>query len=221
MKIYRISPETKAILFDIDSTLYTNAAYAYEQVDVQLRYFAEIKGLPYKEAKAEIDAYRQEYAKQHNGANTSFGNTLAVFGIPIEESIRWREKLINPADYLEYDSLLVKTMEELAQNYKIAAVTNNPLAPAKKTLETLGVINFFQDIVALDTCCVSKPHRLPYETAAKNLAVNVKDCLSVGDRYDIDLAIPLEIGMGGILVSGVKDVYNLPDILIKVKAELK
>jgi len=213
MKIYHISPETKAILFDIDSTLYTNATYAYEQVDVQLRYFAEIRRLSYKEAKAMIDAYRHEYAKQHGGAKTSFGNTLASFGIPIEESIRWREKLINPADYLEYDSLLVKAMEELSQNYKIAAVTNNPLLPAKKTLEVLGVISFFDEIVALDTCCVSKPHRLPYETAARKLSLSIEECLSVGDRYDIDLAVPLEMGMGGILVSGVKDVYRLPALL--------
>ena len=213
MKVYHIPAEMQAILFDIDSTLYTNAAYAYEQVDVQLRHFAEIRGLAYKEAKAKIDAYRQNWAKEHGGAKTSFGNTLAAFGIPIEESIRWREKLINPADYLEYDAKLVETMEELAQNYKIAAVTNNPLAPAKKTLETLGVISFFDEIVALDTCCVSKPHRLPYETAAKNLSVSIEKCLSVGDRYDIDLAVPLEMGMGGILVSGVIDVYELPEIL--------
>lgn len=213
MKVYHIPAEMQAILFDIDSTLYTNAAYAYEQVDVQLRHFAEIRGLAYKEAKAKIDAYRQNWAKEHGGAKTSFGNTLAAFGIPIEESIRWREKLINPADYLEYDAKLVETMEVLAKNYKIAAVTNNPLAPAKKTLETLGVISFFDEIVALDTCCVSKPHRLPYETAAKNLSVSIEKCLSVGDRYDIDLAVPLEMGMGGILVSGVKDVYELPGIL--------
>ena len=213
MKVYHIPAEMQAILFDIDSTLYTNAAYAYEQVDVQLRHFAEIRGLAYKEAKAKIDAYRQNWAKEHGGAKTSFGNTLAAFGIPIEESIRWREKLINPADYLEYDAKLVETMEVLAKNYKIAAVTNNPLAPAKKTLETLGVISFFDEIVALDTCCVSKPHRLPYETAAKNLSVSIEKCLSVGDRYDIDLAVPLEMGMGGILVSGVEDVYTLPEIL--------
>ena len=217
MKIYHIPSETKAILFDIDSTLYTNAAYAYEQVDVQLRHFAEIRGMAYKEAKAKVDAYRQEYAKQHGGAKTSFGNTLAAFGIPIEESIRWRKELINPADYLEYDGRLVKTMEELAKNYKIAAVTNNPLEPAKKTLEVLGVISFFDTIVALDTCCVSKPNRLPYETAAKNLSVNFEECLSVGDRYDIDLAVPLEMGMGGILVCGVEDVYTLPEILKNTK----
>jgi phosphoglycolate phosphatase/putative hydrolase of the HAD superfamily len=36
----------------------------------------------------------------------------------------------------------------------------------------------------------------------------------VGDRYDIDIDLPLKLGMGGILVDGVKDVYKLPGILI-------
>ncbi len=217
MKIYRIPAETKAILFDIDSTLYTNAFYAHEQVDVQLRHFAKIKGWPYDEAKAKIDAYRQNWAKEHGGAKTSFGNTLTAFGISIEESIRWREKLIDPAEYLSRDGKLIKTMEDLAQNYKIAAVTNNPVIPAKKTLEVLGVISFFDEIIALDTCFVSKPHRLPYERAAQGLSLAFENCLSVGDRYDIDLAVPLEMGMGGILVSGVKDVYTLPEILTPAK----
>jgi phosphoglycolate phosphatase/putative hydrolase of the HAD superfamily len=37
-------------------------------------------------------------------------------------------------------------------------------------------------------------------------------CVSVGDRYDIDIALPLELGMGGILVDGVEDVYTLPEV---------
>jgi phosphoglycolate phosphatase/putative hydrolase of the HAD superfamily len=35
----------------------------------------------------------------------------------------------------------------------------------------------------------------------------------VGDRYDIDIALPLELGMGGILVDGVEDVYRLPALI--------
>ena len=51
-----------------------------------------------------------------------------------------------------------------------------------------------------------------------NLAVQItgakaEECLSVGDRYDIDLALPLEMGMGAVLVTGVEEVYSLPEIL--------
>ena len=40
MKIYKIPADLKAFIFDIDSTLYTNQAYAFEQVDCQVRQFA-------------------------------------------------------------------------------------------------------------------------------------------------------------------------------------
>jgi phosphoglycolate phosphatase/putative hydrolase of the HAD superfamily len=39
-----------------------------------------------------------------------------------------------------------------------------------------------------------------------------RQCVSVGDRYDIDIALPLKLGMGAILVNGVEDVYKLPDV---------
>jgi ribonucleotide monophosphatase NagD (HAD superfamily) len=35
----------------------------------------------------------------------------------------------------------------------------------------------------------------------------------VGDRYDADIAPALELGMAGVLVDGVKDVYLLPEFL--------
>jgi hypothetical protein len=32
----------------------------------------------------------------------------------------------------------------------------------------------------------------------------------MGDRYDIDIAVPLKLGMGGILVDGVEDLCTSP-----------
>ncbi len=213
MKIYKIPAETKAILFDIDSTLYTNASYAFEQVDVQIRHFADLRGISHKEGRELIENYRAEWAKNHNGEKTSLGNTLKAFGIPIEESIKWRETLLEPKDFLQKDKRLFATLAELEKKYRIAAVTNNPSLPARKTLQCLGVNQFFNNLVALDTCSVSKPHPAPYQHAAKLLNVPCSCCVSVGDRFDIDLRVPMELGMGGILVDGVEDVYQLPDIL--------
>ena len=45
MKIYKIPEKLETIIFDIDSTLYTNAAYAFEQVDCQVREYARITGM--------------------------------------------------------------------------------------------------------------------------------------------------------------------------------
>ncbi|ULQ60693.1 HAD family hydrolase [Brucepastera parasyntrophica] len=212
MTIYRIPDHLSCIIFDIDSTLYTNEAYAREQTGIQIRRFADIKGISYSEAEKMIAAFRENFRKEH-GTSLSLGNTLTHFGIPIEESIRWRNELLEPAEFLAPDVCLRETLSELSAKYTLGAVTNNPLVPAKKTLAALGVADLFPVIIALDTTGYSKPHPEPLRRAAKAAGVPLSKCLSVGDRFDIDIALPLELGMGGILVSGVEDVYKLPDML--------
>jgi phosphoglycolate phosphatase/putative hydrolase of the HAD superfamily len=212
MKIYRIPESLSCIIFDIDSTLYTNAEYARDQVDVQLRHFAGLRGESFEDASAMVEAFRREHEAAH-GKRLSLGNALIHFGIPISESIRWREDLLEPAEYLIPDAGLQDTLIELSRRYLLVAVTNNPVIPARKTLDALGVSVFFPHVIGLDTTGVSKPHEKPFLAAAKWANAGVKECLSVGDRYDIDIALPLEMGMGGILVDGVEDVYALPELL--------
>jgi phosphoglycolate phosphatase/putative hydrolase of the HAD superfamily len=84
---------------------------------------------------------------------------------------------------------------------------------ARKTLAVLGVEDYFSALVGLDTCMTAKPGRLPFIKITGLLGCGPEACVSIGDRYDIDLALPMELGMGGILVDGVEDVYRLPEAL--------
>lgn len=214
MKIYKLPTQIETIIFDIDSTLYTNAEYATEQVDIQIRYFADLKGISHQVARKQIQDYKYNWECQHNGQKLSLANTLVAFGIPIEQSIIWRQQLLEPADFLCKDTLLQKTLKLLSQRFKLICVTNNPVLPAKKTLEVLGVADLFKEnLIGLDTCGVSKPHSKPFLLAAERTNTSIPHCISIGDRYHIDIELPLEMGMGAILVDGVKDVYSLPELL--------
>lgn len=214
MKIYKIPDYLSCIIFDIDSTLYTNDTYAKEQVAIQLRHFAQLRNSSYEETRDMVEAHRANHSKTHN-KKLSLGNALTHFGIPITESIRWRETLLEPALFLSADSKLQETLTLLSRYFTLIAVTNNPVLPARKTLDALGVSDFFPHLIGLDTTGVSKPHIQPFLAAAMQTNTKKENCLSVGDRYDIDIALPLELGMGGILVDGVEDVYTLPEILLK------
>lgn len=214
MKILRIPERLSAIIFDIDSTLYTNDEYAHEQVDAQIRHFARLRGMTDDEARRQVGAWRDEYAKAH-GRKVSLGNALVHFGVPIAESIRWREELLEPARFLSRDDRLREALEALKARYALVAVTNNPVLPAGKTLDALGVRDLFLSLIGLDTTGVSKPHEKPFLAARAAAGCPADECLSVGDRYDIDIALPLELGMGGILVDGVADVYALPELLAR------
>ena len=208
-RFYSVPRNLRAIIFDIDSTLYTNAAYAFEQVDCQVRRFASMRGISNDEARKMVADYRKKYARENGGKKISLSNTLAQFGVSIEQSVQWRRELIEPADFLGRDEKLRAALAALSARFKLLCVTNNPILPAQKTLDALGVSDLIEVLVGLDTCNLSKPAKEPFERAAKEAGVPFNQIISVGDRYDLDIAPALELGMGGALVRGVEDVYNL------------
>jgi phosphoglycolate phosphatase/putative hydrolase of the HAD superfamily len=176
--------------------------------------------------KAEYDAYRAAWEREHRGQageeTISMGNAFRAFGIPIEENVRWREELYQPERYLARDPRLREALLRLSGHdsprgtgpFLLALLTNNPVSVARRTLRCLGVEDCFPAITGLDTCMLSKPHRVPFLWAAESLGLPPEHCASVGDRYEIDIALPLEMGMGGILVAGVEDIYALPELLL-------
>ncbi|MBQ9627459.1 MAG: HAD hydrolase-like protein [Treponema sp.] len=212
-RFYNVPSDIKAIIFDIDSTLYTNASYAFEQVDCQVRRFASLRGITNEEARKMVADYRKKYAAENGGKKVSLSNTLRSFGVSIEQSVQWRRELIEPADFLGPDKKLQEALAALGSRYKLLCVTNNPILPAQKTLDALGVSDLMEVLVGLDTCNLSKPAKEPFERAAKEAGVPFDKIVSVGDRYDLDLAPALELGMGGVLVRGVEDVYKLPELI--------
>ena len=213
MKIHKIPQTIQTLIFDIDSTLYTNSAYAYEQVDCQVREFAKLKNLTSDEARKLVFDFRKKFAEENGGKKISLGNLLTNFGIPIEQSVQWRNDLMRPEDFLVRDEKLIYELQILSKKYKLICVTNNPVKPARKTLEVIGISDFFEHIVGLDTCYKSKPAREPFEKALELTKTTAENAVAIGDRYDLDIELPLRMGMGGIEVSGVEDVYDLNKIL--------
>lgn len=213
MKIHKIPQTIQTLIFDIDSTLYTNSAYAYEQVDCQVREFAKLKKLTSDEARKLVFDFRKKFAEENGGKKISLGNLLTNFGIPIEQSVKWRNDLMRPEDFLVRDEKLIYELQILSKKFKLICVTNNPVKPARKTLEVIGISDFFEHIVGLDTCFKSKPAREPFEKALELTKTAAENAVAIGDRYDLDVQLPLQMGMGGIEVSGVEDVYDLNKIL--------
>jgi phosphoglycolate phosphatase/putative hydrolase of the HAD superfamily len=227
LKVFHIPSQCKAILFDMDSTLYTHPEYAQTQIDLPIERLARLRGIPFSEMSEEFARFRGNWAKQHEGRGITLANTFKAFGIPIDETIRWREELYRPERYLGPDRRLRAALEQLASRFILAVVTNNPVSIAERTLTALGVEDLFHTrtlirrtevrrasarVVGLDTCGVSKPHEEPFMRAAILCGAIPETCISVGDRYDIDIALPLELGMGGILVDAVDDVYKLNEV---------
>jgi len=214
MKVYKLPSEftNPALLFDMDNTLYTHDEYAKTQIDLPVKCLAEKKGKTFEQMNDEVIQYRKKWAQDHNGQAVSLSNTFLALGVSIEENIRWRDECFRPEDYLAPDAQLRCVLQVLASRFNLAVVTNNTVSVAARTLSVLGVGDVLQKIVGLDTVKASKPDKVHFLKAAELCGTPVEQCISIGDRYDIDIALPLEMGMGGILVDNVEDVYKLPDL---------
>ncbi|MEW5817043.1 MAG: HAD family hydrolase [Spirochaetota bacterium] len=213
MKFFNLPEKISGLIFDIDNTLYECEEFIQAQETGLISRLAEEKGKSFSVMKAEIDLYRQKFAVRNGGKRPSLGNTFVEFGIPIPTSADWRESIIVPEDYLTVDMTLAAVLEKLSRRYGLITVTNNPVSTGKRILRALGVEAYFLDVIGLDKSGVSKPHTIPFHLAAEAIGVKPANCVSIGDRYEVDIEIPLSMGMGGVLVEGIQDTYNLTEVL--------
>ncbi|GHU64542.1 haloacid dehalogenase [Spirochaetia bacterium] len=213
MKLYNLPKKIEALVFDMDLTLYTNPLYGKVQIDKLIAVFAEQQHKTFDKMNKEIETARNSWAASHKGKKPSLSAIFLSCGVTMEENVRWREESYEPEKFLSPDKKLRETLKALSSFFKLGVVTNNPVSIAKRTLGALGVEDCFTALVGLDTCMTPKPHKLPFTRIAELLNTDPKNCISIGDRYDIDIELPLEMGMGGILVDGVEDVYTLPGVL--------
>jgi FMN phosphatase YigB (HAD superfamily) len=207
MRVYSLPENPQALLFDIDGTLYDSPEYQRSQIEGQIARFAESRGCSLAEARSLLDTFAAEYARDHSGAKTSLGNSLAHFGVSIQESVRWREELIDPFAYLKPDPELRASLELAVSRYSLACVTNNPSVVGRRSLEALGVADLIPIVVGLDSCLESKPSPAPFLKALFLIGKEAKDCISIGDRYDVDIEPALSLGMGGLLINSCSEIY--------------
>ncbi len=213
MKIYHWPSYVRVLVFDIDMTLYTNQEYLDAQIRLLLQRLADHQEVSFSQVSKLVSDEKNNFAVNNEGRNLSLGNVFANLGVDIKTSASWREELFRPEDFLVEDEKLKNTLNILSEKFKLAAVTNNSTKIGERTLAALGVRAFFDPVIGLDISGKSKPTLIPFRMVAKAHNVAFQQMASIGDRFDVDLELPLKYGMGAILVSGVEDVYKIPDFI--------
>ena len=197
----------------MDLTLYRDEAYYESQRTNQLRLAAAELGYTERAFTHYLETWEEEFRRTH-GKSPSLGNALlGAFGYPIARSVELRRLAARPQDYLVSDPRLYETLALLASRYRLVLVTNNPSDVAERTLDVLGVRVWFPRIIGLEEAGHSKPHPAAFDIGYRELGLDPAHVIAVGDRYAVDLEVPLARGSGGVLVESMDDVYALPRLL--------
>ncbi len=199
----------KAIIFDLDGTLYKSPEVYQQFAEAAYHTYAKIKNTTKEKAKEILEKKREELRKIR-GFPVPYTLALIEFGISIE---KWHEENIAFFDagaFLKPDTELKQVLQKLKQKYIIAVLTNNNKIQTDRILGALDIKDLFDYIFTYESFKLIKPNPEIFRNVVNKLGLKPDECLMVGDRYDVDLVPAKEIGMK---IYEVKGPEQIPDLL--------
>lgn len=181
----------RAILLDLDDTLYDEADYVRSGFRVVAREIAAISAGD----EQSIHHYMLD-ALAHHGRGRIFDATLAAFGVNVTPQLikdlveLYRQHLPAIGLYSDADRVL----HALRADYRLAIVTDGLPLMQKQKIEALGLRTRVDAIVYCWEHAAPKPALQGFQQALENLGVTAEEALVVGDRPDHDLAAAAALG---------------------------
>ncbi len=189
---------TRAVLFDLDGTLYDRdavvAAVTREQVDV----FGDRFGAVDRDGLVS----RLLVLDDHGYARRADVYRALLSGMDVDarlaadlEAHFWDcycRRCVCPDD-------TVLTLQALrAAGRRLAVVTNGPIDWQTRKLRALGLPGYFDEVVISEREGVAKPDPRIFQRTLERLDVAAGDALFVGDHPDIDVAGARDAGLAAV-----------------------
>ncbi|HWI41157.1 MAG TPA: HAD family hydrolase, partial [Verrucomicrobiae bacterium] len=209
-----LRPESvRALVFDLDGTLYVSRPFSREIFASAQSLVSSRLGLSPQEAGDLIRRTKKEMAPEF-GSEVSLTATCTHLGLTPQELHGHMSATVHPENFLEPDPRVRELLTSLSARYRVALYTNNNLSLSGRILERIGCTGIFDTVVSIEDFWHPKPYRAALEKLFRDLGVPPEECLFVGDRTDIDLKLPVEMGAQGWLVRELDDLLAL-DTLIR------
>lgn len=182
----------RAILFDLDKTLYPCDAGLQEAGDVRItEYMAATLGMPVYMA----EMLRLQLWADHG---TTARGLEVEYGLAQAEIYRQTIETLDPCDFMAPDPRLAAFLRALP--YRKLIFTNSTLCYAERVLAALGIAAEIEGILHIEWMdWLSKPHPQGYERALAELCLEPEEVMFVDDRPE-NLAPADEMGMVTVLV---------------------
>ncbi len=202
----------KALVFDLDGTLYVSGGLGREINNVACRYIAELKGIDVAAAEALIGETRGALTAAV-GTDATLSKACVELGGDLPELHRRFAGEISPEQHIVRDDRVIELLRMLAGGFELYLYTNNNRLLSRRIMEIIGVTGIFQRVFTIEDRWVPKPDRQALEQILHEIGKTPAECLFVGDRFDVDLRLPAELGCSVCLVQSVEELFPLCKLL--------
>lgn len=202
----------RALVFDLDGTLYVSGGLGREINDVACRYIAELKGVDVVVAESLIRETRAALtAAQKTDATLS--RACMQLGGDLPDLHRRFADEIAPEKYIARDDRVIELLGMLAGGFELYLYTNNNRSLSGRIMQILGITDLFQRVFTIEDRWEPKPDRPTLEYILHEIRQKPAECLFIGDRFDVDLRLPAELGCSVCLVQSVEELFPLCKLL--------
>lgn len=204
----------RAIVFDLDGTLYSSGGLGYEIGASAYRYIAGVRKLSVDEAAALVRETKRRLTSL-NGREASLSLVCLELGGDLRELHHHFAEDIDPERFLTRDERVIDLLHDLDRQHELYLYTNNNRLLTARIMDVIGVSGFFEKEFTIEDYWRPKPDRPTLDAIFREIGRQPAECLFVGDRYDIDLRLPAELGCPVFLTSSVEELLTLNSCISK------
>jgi putative hydrolase of the HAD superfamily len=212
MKSASTSAEILGIVFDLDGTLYVCDRFAAEIQAAAAAYIAGVKRITQSEAGLLITATRQRLMEESCTVQT-ISAVCRELGGSVQELHRLFERTLRPEAHLVRDERVIRLLERLAERFSLYIYTNNNRVLTTRIIDYLGLDGVVRGTFTIDDAWRSKPDEGMVNRVLEEIGLSPNEVLFVGDRYDVDLRVPEQLGCPVYLSQNLEQLLRLEELL--------
>ncbi len=202
----------KAIVFDLDGTLYLSHEFEYAVWESVSRYAGELLGISESAGGEQLKETRDRLTAERGTVQT-LAVAIETLGGTVPEMHRRFAEELEPQQFIQPDPRVKPLVDQLGGRYVSWLLTNNNQTLTSKILICLGLEQSFQRVITINDTWRPKPDQTVLDQVLSELALPSGAVLFVGDRYDIDLRLPKQQGCPVLLTRTIDELMQLESLL--------
>ena len=204
--------EIGAIVFDLDGTLYVSDEFAASIKYDAAVYMADLLAVSIDEARLLINETHIQLAEQSSTIPT-LSSVCCSLGGNVPALHAHFEKNLQPESYLLRDNRVTELLKCLQKHYALFIYTNNNRILTTRILDYLGLDGLFRQIFTIEDTWKPKPDEERLKQIISFSGLQPSRVLFVGDRYDVDLRLPEQLGCPVFLSQNNEQLLRLSQLV--------
>lgn len=204
--------DIRGIIFDLDGTLYESPGFAASILESAAGFISTIHHIEINEARRLIAETRQQLSDERDEIPT-LSAVCSELGGGIRDLHSYFENHIRPEAYLLPDQRVIDLMTHLHTKLPLYLYTNNNRTLTTRILEQLGLRGLFKEIFSIDDTWTAKPDNIRLGKILADAGLQPSQALFVGDRYDVDLRLPEQLGCPVYLSQTIEQLLRLENLI--------